>query len=173
MVIWIVGLSGAGKTTLAEAVVAHARRTRPDVVLVDGDAVRAAFGDDLGHSMADRRRNAERMMGLCLWLEGQGFGVVCAILSLFPEHRAEMRTRAAAYREVFVDAPVAQLRARDGKGLYARFDRGEIRDVAGLDLPFPAPEAPDLTIRNDGPPEALLAHVPALAGLLTGAGVAA
>lgn len=163
MVIWIIGLSGAGKSTLAEEVTRIARRARPNVVLVDGDVIRETFGNDLGHSLEDRRRNAERIMRLCRWLDGQGISVICAILSLFPEHRAWMRQNVAAYHEVFVDAPLDDLRARDGKGLYARFDRGEIREVAGLDLPFAAPEAPDLHIRNDGDAAALLAYAEPLA----------
>ncbi|MCK0168418.1 adenylyl-sulfate kinase [Jannaschia sp. S6380] len=163
MVIWIIGLSGAGKSTLAEEVARIARDARPDVVVVDGDAVRAAFGNDLGHTMEDRRRNAERIMGLCAWLDGQGIHVICAILSLFPEHRAWMRANVPGYFEVFVDAPLDQLRARDGKGLYARFEAGKIEGVAGLDLPFAAPDAPDLRIRNDGDQRALLTHADDLA----------
>jgi len=169
MVIWIIGLSGAGKSTLADAVVARARRDRPDVVLVDGDVIRETFGNDLGHTIEDRRRNAERMMRLCRWLDAQGIGVVCSILSLFPEHRAWMRDNASRYFEVFVDAPLEQLRARDGKGLYARHAAGEITGVAGLDLPFPRPDGADLTIHNDAGEDALLSHVPDLARRLVAA----
>ena len=169
MVIWIIGLSGAGKTTLAEEVVALARRAHPNVVLMDGDVIRDTFGNDLGHTLDDRRRNAERMMRLCRWLDGQGIHVVCAILSLFPEHRAWMRANVADYFEVSIDAPLDQLQARDGKGLYARFAAGEISEVAGLDLPFPAPDTPDLVIRNAGDQSELLAHAAPLAARITGA----
>lgn len=167
MVIWIIGLSGAGKTTLAEEIVRLARRERPNVVLVDGDVIRDTFGNDLGHTMADRRRNAERMMRMCRWLDREGIHVVCAILSLFDEHRKWMRDNVPDYHEVYIDAPIEQLKARDGKGLYARFARGETTDVAGLDLDFPVPEAPDLTIRNDGGQAGLLSHAAPLAQRIT------
>ncbi|RYH01065.1 adenylyl-sulfate kinase [Salipiger sp. IMCC34102] len=163
MVIWIIGLSGAGKSTLAEEIVRLTRTSVPNVTLVDGDVIRDTFGNDLGHSIEDRRRNAERIMRLCRWLDGQGIHVVCAILSLFEEHRVWMRETVEDYHEVFVDAPLAQLKARDGKGLYARFDRGETTDVAGLDLPFHAPARPDLVIRNDAGIEGLLRHAAPLA----------
>lgn len=163
MVIWMIGLSGAGKTTLANEVIRIAKGDIANVVVVDGDVIRETFGNDLGHSMADRRRNAERMMRLCRWLDGQGIHVVCAILSLFPEHRTWMRDNVDNYFEVFIDAPLEQLQVRDGKGLYAKFARGETTDVAGLDLEFPVPVAPDLVIENNHGQTALLAHAAPLA----------
>lgn len=166
MVIWIIGLSGAGKTTLAEAVVARARAANRGVVLLDGDVIRDTFGNDLGHTLDDRRANAERMMRLCRWLDGEGIDVVCAILSLFPEHRAWMRANVADYHEVYIDAPLDQVQARDVKGLYARYAAGETTQVAGLDLEFPAPENPDTLIVNDGGKDALMAHVGPLARLV-------
>ncbi|CTQ48874.1 adenylyl-sulfate kinase [Jannaschia donghaensis] len=166
MVIWIIGLSGAGKTTLADAVVATARSGGAAVVLVDGDVIRETFGNDLGHSLEDRRRNAERIMRLCRWLDSQGVHVVCAILSLFPEHRKWMRENVKAYHEVYIDAPLHQLQARDVKGLYARYATGQTQQVAGLDLEFPEPEFPDTLIRNDGSETGLLDHATPLARLL-------
>lgn len=166
MVIWIIGLSGAGKTTLAEAIVTRARATHGAVVLLDGDVIRDTFGNDLGHTLDDRRRNAERMMRLCRWLDDQGIQVVCAILSLFPEHREWMRENVSEYHEVYIDAPLDQVQARDVKGLYARYAAGQTRQVAGLDLAFAAPETPDTLIRNDAGQDALLAHVAPLARLV-------
>jgi adenylylsulfate kinase-like enzyme len=168
MVVWMIGLSGAGKTTLAQEVVARVRRTAPNVVLVDGDAVREMFGNDLGHSLDDRRRNAERIARFCRFLDDQGIHVVCAILSLFRETRAWNRQHLKSYYEVFIDAPKEQLVARDGKGIYARFLKGEIRDVAGMDLPFPPPENADLVIRNAGDVQSLLGHAEAIAERIVG-----
>jgi len=160
MVVWIMGLSGAGKTTLATEVYEQLRQEVPNVVLVDGDMVREVFGNDLGYGMEDRRRNADRIGQLCKLLDGQGIHVVCAILSLFPESRKWNRDNLENYFEVFVDTPLTDLQLRDTKGIYGRFARGEIRDVAGLDLQFPIPENAEIVIRNTGSREALLGHAP-------------
>lgn len=170
MVVWIIGLSGAGKTTLAEKVVETVRARGRHVVLLDGDQVRALFGNDLGHDLDGRRRNAERICRLCAFLDAQGIDVVCAILSIFPESRQWCRTHLRQYYEVFVDTPIEVLRQRDSKGLYARHARGEVRDVAGLDLEFPRPLSPDLLIVNNGSLDALLAHASALADRICGGG---
>jgi len=165
---WIIGLSGSGKTTLAEAVVARARLKGRKVVFLDGDSVRDLFGNDLGHDLAGRRANADRICRLCAFLDEQGLDVVCAILSIFPESRSWCRKNLVSYYEVFIDSPLEQLIERDAKGIYGRFMRGEIREVAGLDIPFPRPEAADLVITNAGDRSALLGHAPKLADLFDG-----
>lgn len=170
MVVWIIGLSGAGKSTLADEVVRLVRSRISNVVLVDGDAVRTVFGDDLGHTLEDRRRNAERICNLCRFFDEQGIHVVCAILSLFPESRAWNRQNLGKYYEVFIDTPIPELMARDSKGLYAQFQRGEIRDVAGMDLEFPRPDAADLVITNTGSRHDLLSHAEAIADEIMGDG---
>jgi len=168
MVIWIIGLSGAGKTTLAHEVTALARQTRVNVALLDGDAIREVFGNDLGHSLEDRRHNADRICRLCKFLDDQGIDVVCAILSLFRESREWNRANFREYYEVFIDTPVVELLARDPKGIYGRYRRGEIRDVAGMDIEFPPPGEADLVIRNAGSREMLLAYARTIADRITG-----
>lgn len=158
MVVWIIGLSGAGKTTLASAVVSRVREERKNVVLIDGDIVREVFGNDLGHSMQDRMTNARRICQLGKMLEEQGVDVVCAILSLFPETRDWNRTNLRNYYEVFIDTPMDDLVKRDSKGIYGRFNRGEIREVAGMDISFPHPDKADLVIDNVSSREQLLSY---------------
>lgn len=167
MVVWIIGLSGAGKTTLACRVVDECKRSTPNVVLIDGDEVRAMFGDDLGHTLADRRTNAERICRLCKFLDEQGVHVVCAILSLFPESREWNRRNLESYYEVFIDTPIADLKSRDSKGIYARYAAGQITDVAGLDLEFRRPDA-DLMIKNIGPRDELLGYARRIAEKVLG-----
>lgn len=163
MVIWIVGLSGSGKTTLSAQVVAEVRQRGRKVVLLDGDQVRELFGNDLGHDLAGRRANADRICRLCGFLDEQGVDVVCAVLSLFPESRTWCRENFSSYFEVFIDAPLDQLIERDTKGIYGRYLRGEIRDVAGLDLDFPRPDAADFVIFNSGSRQELLDYAASLA----------
>lgn len=163
MVVWLIGLSGSGKTTLSERVALDVHLRGRQVVVLDGDRVRELFGNDLGHSMADRRVNAERICRLCGFLDEQGVDVVCAILSLFPESRAWCRENLSTYYEVFIDAPIEQLMERDSKGIYTKFSKGQIDNVAGLDLKFPIPENPDLVIKNIDSLEELLEYSTVLA----------
>jgi len=159
MVIWIVGLSGAGKTTLANEIVARVRQKQKNVVLLDGDLVREVFRNDLGHSLEDRHTNAKRICQLGKLLDDQGIHVVCAILSLFPDTREWNRANLKNYYEVFIDTPMQALEERDSKGIYSRFRNGEIHHVAGMDLEFLPPSNADLVIGNNCSKDALLSHV--------------
>ena len=170
MVVWIIGLSGAGKTTLANEVIAHVQGIQRNVVLIDGDMVREVFGNDLGHTMEDRRTNARRICQLGKLLDDQGINVVCAILSLFPESRSWNREYLKSYYEVFIDTPLEHLVQRDSKGFYRRFNSGEIRDVAGMDIEFHRPENADLIIHNVNTREALLDYAKSIAGKIIGGG---
>ena len=149
MVVWLIGLSGSGKTTLANEVVAQANKTTQSTVLLDGDMVREVFGNDLGYSKKDRLINAQRICQLGKFLDGQGVNVVCAILSIFPETRQWNRDNIEDYYEVFIDTPIETLIDRDSKEIYSRYKKGEITDVAGMDIEFPIPKQPNLTIKNN------------------------
>ena len=153
MVIWIIGLSGAGKTTIGREVARQWRLIPANCVLLDGDEVRKIFGHDqadTAYSVNGRRKNAERMTALCSLLDSQGINVVCCILSLFSEMRAENRRRFSRYFEVFLDAPLSALKARDPKGLYAAAESGAAHDVVGIDIPFERPSTSDMVIDTSG-----------------------
>ncbi len=149
MVIWVIGLSAAGKTRIASAMCRILRQQGERVVLVDGDMVRAITGHDLDHSVEGRRRNAGRIRALCAELDRQGLHVVCAILSIFPESSAWNREHIRDYREVYVRVRPDTVRRRDPKGLYAAAEAGRMPNVVGVDIPFPPPERPDAIIDND------------------------
>ena len=149
MVIWIIGLSGTGKTTLATQVVERIRQMNRKVVLLDGDLIRDLFGNDVDHSIEGRRRNADRLSVLTKFLADQGIHVVAAVLSIFPEWRRWNRENIADYSEVYLKASMQTLLRRDIKDLYAKALKGEIIDVVGVDIPFPEPQSPDLVIEND------------------------
>lgn len=168
MVVWIIGLSGSGKTTLASKVVARVSQELKNVVLIDGDMVREVFGNDLGYSMQDRLTNAKRICQLGKLLDDQGIHVVCAILSLFPETRDWNRENLRNYYEVFIDAPIQDLMNRDSKGIYSRFRKGEVRDVAGMDIEFPLPKNADLVIENFNSRDELLSHAQSIAEKMIG-----
>ena len=149
-VFWITGLSGAGKTTLGEELGSRLRAAGRRVILLDGDALRAAIAEDLGHSAENRRKSAMRNARLCRLLTEQGHDVICATISLFHEVQRWNRENIPGYREIYLRVPIDELQRRDSKGIYAGAQRGDARDVVGLDVPAEVPEAPDLVLDNYG-----------------------
>ncbi len=152
--IWLVGLSGAGKTTLGRELALQWRAVEPNTAFLDGDELRLMFSRDDGldpYSLEGRRRNAERMTGLCELLDRQGINVVCCILSIFPDMREGNRRRFSRYFEIFMHAPLATLEERDVKGLYAAARSGNLANVVGIDIPFEPPRNPDLVIDTSVP----------------------
>jgi len=149
-VIWITGLSGAGKTTLARAVVGRLRARGEQVVFLDGDELRAVFGADVAaagnHDRGSRLMLAMQYARLCRTIAAQDHTVVIATISLFREVHAWNRAHLPGYFEVYLKVPVEELRRRDAKGIYRCFDAGELRDVAGLDIPIDEPDEPDCTL---------------------------
>jgi cytidine diphosphoramidate kinase len=148
MITWIIGLAGSGKTSIGREVHALLKQRNPATVLLDGDQFRNIMGEDLGHGIEERRRNGWRMARMCAFLDEQNIDVVCCILSLFPDQREWCRRTFNRYFEVYVDVPMDELIRRDQKGLYSRALAGKIENVAGVDIPFPPPEQPDLIISN-------------------------
>lgn len=149
-VVWITGLSGAGKSTIAREVVDRMRARGDTVVSLDGDELREVFGATAAnvenHGRDARLGLAMQYAHLCRILAQQGLTVVIATISLFREVHAWNRANLPGYFEVYLKVPIAELRRRDPKGIYRRFDAGELTDVAGLDLPIDEPEAADWAI---------------------------
>lgn len=153
MVIWCIGLSGSGKTTLGREIARQLRARQPNTVLLDGDELREVFAhgrDAEAYTVEGRRVNAERIVALCKLLDSQGINVVCCILSIFPEMRDENRRRFSRYFEIFLDAPLHVLEARDVKGLYSSARQGKTRNVVGIDIPFERPTRSDMVIDSSG-----------------------
>jgi adenylylsulfate kinase-like enzyme len=151
MVIWLIGLSGAGKTTVAREVFRQWKRHAPNVVLLDEDELREAVGDQGGEdptSIAGRRRQADCVTALCRMLDRQGIHVVCTLLSLFPELRALNRKTFSGYLEVYVATSLSVCMERDRKDLYRPALLGQTQNVVGVDLPFDPPRDPDLILDN-------------------------
>tara|TARA_B100001063_G_scaffold117629_1_gene109818 strand:+ start:1429 stop:1965 length:537 start_codon:yes stop_codon:yes gene_type:complete len=146
-VIWITGLSGAGKSTLAHEVVSRLRSAEKAVVMLDGDEIREVFGavaaNSQNHGREGRLALAMQYAHLCRVIAAQGFTVVIATISLFREVHEWNRANLPNYFEVYLKVPLEELRRRDPKGIYGRFDAGELTNVAGLDLPVDEPAAPD------------------------------
>ncbi|QLG47852.1 adenylyl-sulfate kinase [Natrinema halophilum] len=152
MILWLVGLSSAGKTTVGHELYKKIKRERNDVLFLDGDHLREVWGDDIGHTEKARYENGWRYCRLGKLLDDQGIHAVCCVLSLFKEHRQWNRQNLSSYFEVYLEVPMETLKRRDAKDLYARAERGEIENVVGVDIPFETPEDPDLVLENDDPP---------------------
>ena len=148
-VLWFTGLSGAGKSTLARALETELSATGLPVIVLDGDELRQGLCRDLGFSTADRNEHIRRTAEVAKLFSNQGFTVITALISpLESQRQAARKILGLAYREVFVDSPLAICEQRDVKGLYAKARRGEIPDFTGVSAPFELPEAADLHIQT-------------------------
>ena len=162
-VIWITGLSGAGKTTLAIELTTRLRGLGEVVVMLDGDVLREVFGaatvNAQNHGREGRLALAFQYAHLCQVIAQERLTVVISTISLFSEVHVWNRTNLPGYFEVYIKVPVEELRRRDSKGIYQRFDAGELSDVAGLDLSIDEPEAADWVVEFEpGRPVTVLAE---------------
>lgn len=146
MIVWFIGLSDSGKTTLAEGLYKRLKPAHSNLVLLDGDSMREMFGNDIDYSVEGRHKNAERISRLCRFLDMQNIHTIAAVLSIFPEWQAWNRKNFSSYFEIFLDIPLEELKARDTKGLYSEAEAGRIHNVVGIDIPFPRPANADLRI---------------------------
>jgi len=147
--LWLTGLPGAGKTTIAVALEAVLRERGVLVERLDGDTVRQGLTRDLGFSKADRDKNIERVTFVAKLLSRNGVGVIASFISPYREAREIVRRETTHYIEVFVDAPIDVCADRDVKGLYAKAFAGELKDFTGVDDPYEAPEAAEITLHTD------------------------
>jgi adenylylsulfate kinase len=147
-VIWLTGLSGSGKSTIADRVAAELERLGCDVEKLDGDGVREVF--PTGFSREERNLHIRRMGFMAGLLNRHGVFVVASFISPYREARDYARSRAKRFVEVHVSTPLAECERRDVKGLYARARRGEIREFTGISDPYEPPLAPELTLDTTG-----------------------
>jgi adenylylsulfate kinase len=150
--LWLTGLSGAGKSTIAERVGPELERRGALVEYLDGDVVRTHLSKGLGFSKEDRDTNIERIGWVAGRLTRAGAAVLVSAISPYRETRATARAMVeehGAFVEVFVDASVEACAERDVKGLYAKAFAGEIRGFTGVDDPYEAPGAPEIAIPTE------------------------
>lgn len=160
MVIWLTGLSGSGKTTICREIIALAKARMPELVVLDGDVIRELYGNDLDYTEPSRHKQIGRLRALAKFLSSQGQVVLVAALYSHPDLLAENRRVLPEYFEVYVRASLDLVSSRDTKGLYAGAAKGSIKNVVGVDIPWRAPEKPDLVLDSDaGLSPAEMAHV--------------
>lgn len=151
-VLWFTGLSGAGKSTVANLVDRRLHALGYHTFILDGDNVRHGLNRDLGFTDEDRVENIRRVAEVARLMADAGLIVLVSFISPFRAERRMARERFAPgeFVEVFVDVPLAVAEARDVKGLYAKARAGLIPNFTGIDSPYEAPEAPELHLQADG-----------------------
>lgn len=150
--LWLTGLSGAGKTTIALALEAELRGRSVRVERLDGDVVREGLTRDLGFSKEDRDKNIERVTFVAKLLSRNGVGVIASFISPYREARDKARRETTNFIEVYVNASLDTCIKRDVKGMYAKAIAGEIKQFTGISDPYEVPEAAELTIVTDNEP---------------------
>jgi len=147
-VLWFTGLSGAGKSTIANLVEKKLVRMNRHTFLLDGDNVRHGLNKDLGFTDADRIENIRRVGEVAKLMTDAGLIVITAFISPFRAERQMVRDMMAAgeFFEIHIDTPLAEAERRDVKGLYKKARAGELAHFTGIDSPYEAPEAPELRI---------------------------
>lgn len=148
MIVWITGLSGAGKTTLASKVYEDLKSRRNNVVFLDGDILREVLGSS-GYTYNERYKQARKIHNLCKMLENQGIDVVCATMSLFHQIQKDNRAFFKEYYEIYIKVDLDRLIERDQKGLYSGALVGRVANVVGIDVPCEEPLYPDVIIENN------------------------
>jgi adenylylsulfate kinase len=150
-VVWLTGMSGAGKSTIAHAFVARAQSFDMRAIMLDGDVLRTGLNSDLGFSDAERTENLRRVAHVAALFCNEGFIVVTATISPMPEHRENARRIKGEdnFVEVFIDTPLHVCESRDPKGLYKLARRGELEGFTGIASQYLAPTNPDLVLRTE------------------------
>jgi bifunctional enzyme CysN/CysC len=161
-ILWFTGLSGAGKSTIANLVEKQLHADGRHTYLLDGDNVRHGLNKDLGFTDQDRVENIRRVAEVARLMVDAGLIVIVSFISPFRSERRMARALVAAgeFIEVYVDTPLAEAEARDTKGLYKKARRGELKNFTGIDSPYEAPENPEIRVDTTRlTPEAAAARV--------------
>jgi adenylyl-sulfate kinase len=147
--LWLTGLSGAGKSTIAHAVAAELRKRQHKIEVLDGDEIREHLSKGLGFSREDRDTNVRRIAYVATLLARNGVGVITAAISPYRSVRDELRQDVPGFLEVHVHASLTTCAARDVKGLYKKAFAGEIPQFTGVSDPYEPPLSPDLVIDTE------------------------
>jgi len=168
-VLWLTGLSGAGKSTIANRIEKKLTAAGRHTYLLDGDNVRHGLNKDLGFTAQDRVENIRRVAEVSRLMVDAGLIVLVSFISPFRSERRMARELFAPgeFFEVFVDTPLAEAERRDVKGLYRKARRGELKNFTGIDSPYEAPESPEIridttTLTPEQAADRIVAHLEAL-----------
>lgn len=150
LVVWFIGLSGSGKSTVANLVEKELFREKIHTYTLDGDNIRGGLNSNLGFSEEDRTENIRRIAEVAALFYDSGTVVLSAFITPFEKDREIIKNVIGKenYIEVFIDTPLEECEKRDVKGLYKKARAGEIKNFTGINSPFEVPSNPDLTINT-------------------------
>lgn len=146
--IWLTGLPGAGKTTLAKKLLPALEKQGHKTEVLDGDYMRQSITSDLGFSREDRDKNIARIAQIAAILQRNGVTPICSFITPYREQRDYIRNTLDRVHIVHVDAPVEVCQERDPKGLYAKAKNGDIDNFTGVDAPYEKPVNPAVKIKT-------------------------
>jgi adenylyl-sulfate kinase len=151
LVIWLTGLSGAGKSTIAYRLQSILTKGGRQVCLLDGDVVRRNLCSDLGFTAADRKENIRRVAEVARLMADTGVICIVALISPYDADRQQARAlvKQGRFVEIFINAPLAVCEARDPKGHYARARAGRLKQFTGISSPYEAPKDPEIELPTD------------------------
>ena len=154
--IWFCGLSGAGKTTIANLLLQQLTGKACPAYVLDGDELRSGLCKDLGFSQIDRKENLRRTRELAKILSCAGVIPIVACISPFEADRQQAKNLfpSEGFALIFVDTPLEECILRDPKGLYEKSRKGVLKDLTGIDSPFEVPALADVCVRDTSPEEA-------------------
>ena len=147
--VWFTGFSGAGKSTIADALTEKLKSEGYKLEVLDGDEIRENLTKDLGFSKEDRDTNIRRIGFVAKLLSRNGVIVLVPVISPYRAIREEMRKNIGNFLEVFVNAPLSVCEDRDVKGLYKQVRAGKIKQFTGIDDPYEPPTNPEIECRTD------------------------
>lgn len=148
-VLWFTGLSGSGKSTIADRVAEKLRERGLKIERLDGDTVRKSLTRDLGFSERDRNENIRRVAFVAKLLSRNGVGVIASFISPYRKIRNHVREEVTNFVEVYAKCPLEICIERDPKGLYKRALNGEIENFTGISHPYEEPENPEILLETD------------------------
>ena len=150
MVIWLIGLSKSGKTTIAKKLKKKIKEKKKiNFFHIDGDVMRNIYNDKLGHTIKDRKINAERISKFCKLLSDQGINIIASVLSNFPDWQRWNKKNIKNYKQILLKVNLKTLLTRDKQKLYRNAINGKIRNVVGVDIKFKKPIKKTIIIDNN------------------------
>ncbi|MCF7861788.1 adenylyl-sulfate kinase [Candidatus Woesearchaeota archaeon] len=148
-VLWFTGLSGSGKSTIADRVKEELLKKNIPIEQLDGDEVREHLTRDLGFSKEDRDENIRRIAFVAKLLSRNKVGIIASFISPYEDIRKEVRDSVTNFIEIYVNAPLEVCEARDVKGLYKKARAGEIKNFTGISDPYEEPKNPEIELKTD------------------------